>query len=108
MISSPNHYLLRGGYLGNNSLRNAGSHGYYWSSTSDGANLAYLLGFGSDYANTSYISRYDGLSVRCVAAGLITKAERKPCLSFSIIPVSYTHLDVYKRQGLNHQNIPSC
>ena len=85
MISSPNHYLLRGGYLGNNSLRNAGSHGYYWSSTSDGANLAYLLGFGSDYANTSYISRYDGLSVRCVAAGLITKAERKPCLSFSII-----------------------
>ena len=78
MISLLNNYFLRDSSLLNSSLGSAGSGGYYWSSTSDGANLAYLLGFGSDYANTSYISRYDGLSVRCVAAGLIIKAERKP------------------------------
>ena len=64
------YYLLRGGYLGNSSLGNAGSHGRYWSSTPDSFSFAYFLGFfsGGIDASRSY-SRYGGYSVRCVAAG---------------------------------------
>ena len=69
MISSPNHYLLRGGNLGSSSLYNAGSRGYYWSPTSDGSNNAYRLGVGSGDASMNYVLRYYGFSVRCVAAG---------------------------------------
>ena len=62
------HYLLCGGTLYNSSLRNAGSEGSYWSSTPYNSNGAYYLGFNSGYVYYSS-SRYDGLSVRCVAAG---------------------------------------
>ena len=63
------YYLLRGGRLGNSSLNNAGSWGYYWSSTPGGSSRAYALGFYSGYVNTGNDTRYYGYSVRCVAAG---------------------------------------
>ena len=70
-MQSP-YYLLRGGYLNDSSLGSAGSYGYYWSSTPDGSGDAYLLylgsRFGSGYVMTYDLYRYDGFSVRCVAA----------------------------------------
>ena len=53
------YYLLRGGYLSNSSLSLAGSYGSYWSSTP----------FRSGNVNTDTGLRYNGRSVRCVAAG---------------------------------------
>ena len=69
MISLPNHYLLRGGYLYDSSLYDAGSNGYYWSSTPLGSRYAYYLGFSSGNVGTYNYYRYGGQSVRCVAAG---------------------------------------
>ena len=63
------YYLLRGGDLDGSSLSNAGSYGYYWSSTPGGSSLAYLLAFRSGGVYTDYSRRYYGYSVRCVAAG---------------------------------------
>ncbi len=63
------YYLLRGGYLASSSLTNAGSYGFYWSSTPNGSNRAHYLYFGSGYVVTDYDYRSDGYSVRCVAAG---------------------------------------
>ena len=63
------YYLLRGGNLNNSSLPNAGSRGYYWSSTPDGSSDAYGLYFGSGSVYTTFSDRYRGQSVRCVAAG---------------------------------------
>ena len=64
------YYLLRGGYLASSSLYDAGSYGYYWSSTSSSSGGAYRLYFYSSYVNASFnSSRYSGQSVRCVAAG---------------------------------------
>ena len=62
------YYLLRGGYL-DGSLDNAGSGGYYWSSTPNGSRLTYFLSFISGYVNAGANYRYYGRSVRCVAAG---------------------------------------
>ena len=64
-----NHYLLRGGFLSYSSLSDAGSRGYYWSSTPNGFSYAYGLYFGSGYVDTYLNYRYLGYSVRCVAAG---------------------------------------
>ena len=63
------YYLLRGGGLNRNSQYDAGASGSYWSSTPDGFSYAYYLFFYSDYMGTSYVYRYYGYSVRCVAAG---------------------------------------
>ena len=63
------YYLLRGGYLGNSSLRSAGSYGFYWSSTPNASSGAYGLSFDSGTVNTYGGSRYNGFPVRCVAAG---------------------------------------
>ena len=63
------YYLLRGGYLNYSSLSNAGSGGYYWSSTPNGSSGACYLYFYSGYVTTYYGYRYGGQSVRCVAAG---------------------------------------
>ena len=64
------YYLLRGGDLNYSSLSNAGSYGYYWSSTPSGSSYAYYLFFGSGNVDTvNYGYRYIGQSVRCVAAG---------------------------------------
>ena len=68
-IMNAPYYLLRGGALSGSSLSNAGSNGYYWSSTPYGSNYAYNLLFGSGYAFTDFSLRYFGFSVRCVAAG---------------------------------------
>ena len=63
------YYLLRGGDLVNWSLDNAGSDGFYWSSTPY-SSLAYYLRIysGNVYAD-DYYGRVYGFSVRCVAAG---------------------------------------
>ena len=63
------YYLLRGGYLNSSSLSDAGSYGYYWSSTPRSSSGAYLLRFYSGYVRTNFSDRYYGRSVRCVAAG---------------------------------------
>ena len=63
------YYLLRGGILLGSSLYDAGSYGDYWSSTPDGSSFAYFLYFNSGYVDTDGNYRYDGFSVRCVAAG---------------------------------------
>ena len=63
------YYLLRGGVLYSSSLSDAGSDGYYWSSTPNGSSFAYYLSFYSGYIYTDYDYRYNGFSVRCVAAG---------------------------------------
>ena len=36
-----------------------------------------------------------------IIAGLIVRMKVKDAISSGITPVSYTHLDVYKRQGFN-------
>ena len=62
------YYLLRGGNLSSSSLSGAGSYGYYWSSTPNGSSNAYLLNFYSGNVTTNDYYRYNGRSVRCVAA----------------------------------------
>ena len=68
-IMNAPYYLLRGGNLASSSLYDAGSDGYYWSSTPNGSSRAYFLYFISGGVNTIYDFRYLGQSVRCVAAG---------------------------------------
>ena len=63
------YYLLRGGYLHDRSLDDAGSGGYYWSSTPDGSSYVYFLFFFSGDIYTTYLYRQYGFPVRCVAAG---------------------------------------
>ena len=63
------YYLLRGGWLRDSSLYDAGSAGNYWSSTPSGSNRAHYLYFTSGSIDTYNFYRYLGLSVRCVAAG---------------------------------------
>lgn len=59
--------LGRNGYVFNGSLDDAGSNGYYWSSTAYSASNAYSLGFNSSSVNpSSNRVRYYGFSVRCV------------------------------------------
>lgn len=68
-VNSP-YYLLRGGYLYNSALGNAGSGMYYWSSTPFDSGRTYYLGFESRYISVNIINfRFYGFSVRCVAAG---------------------------------------
>ena len=63
------YYLLRGGYLDYSSPGLTGSRGLYWSSTPNGSSYAYSLNFRSGSVDTSSGYRYNGRSVRCVAAG---------------------------------------
>ena len=63
------YYLLRGGYLNGSSLTNAGSYGYYWSSTPIGSSGACFLSFYSGGVDSGSNFRYYGFSVRCMAAG---------------------------------------
>ena len=53
----------------NGSLYNAGSYGYYWSSTANNSDRAYSLFFYSGRFSPAndYSYKYAGLSVRCVA-----------------------------------------
>ena len=66
MQGEPNFTLP--GNVGNGSVYNQGSYGYFWSSTVSDANYAYylyLLSSGVRPANRNY--KYRGFSVRCVA-----------------------------------------
>ncbi len=61
-------YFVYGGRVSNSSLNDAGSDGYYWSSTADSASSAYNLYFySSNVIPSNNLDRYVGLSVRCVA-----------------------------------------
>ncbi len=58
------------GYVYNGSLDGGTSGGYWWSSTANGASLAYLLYIGSSnvYPGTNSLNgRYNGFAVRCIA-----------------------------------------
>ncbi len=67
-ITASPYYFVYGGDVNNSSLSNAGSGGYYWSSTADSATNAYLLYFNSSNVLPSASNgRYFGFSVRCVA-----------------------------------------
>ena len=56
---------FRGSYGG--ALYDAGSGGYYWSSTESNSDGAYRLTFNSGSAGLSYSNKAHGFSVRCVA-----------------------------------------
>jgi uncharacterized protein (TIGR02145 family) len=65
-FASPLKLPVAGGRsLGDGSLANVGSSGYYWSSAVNGTYALYL-GFGSSNASMSNSSRADGFSVRCL------------------------------------------
>ena len=61
-------FLPAAGYRGGSDLSNAGSYGYYWSSSlnTNYSNIAYYLGFRSDNVDWNYSLRYYGHSVRPV------------------------------------------
>ena len=63
----PNNFVYSGLFSGS-SAYNRGSYGHYWSSTAVNSGDAYSLNFGSGYVypGTISISKYSGLSVRCV------------------------------------------
>ena len=62
-------FLPAAGYRNSSdgSLYDAGSYGYYWSSTQNNSSYAYYLDFNSSDAGRSNSYRYYGFSVRCVA-----------------------------------------
>ena len=47
-------------------LNNAGTWGYYWSSTQYNSDNAYNMNFNSSSVNTDWNNRRNGFSVRCV------------------------------------------
>ena len=61
-------FLPAGGYRNGSSLYDAGSYGFYWSSTPDesDSDSAYFLYFGSGNHSVDWSYRYDGQSVRPV------------------------------------------
>ncbi|MBQ6375495.1 hypothetical protein IJJ37_00990, partial [Candidatus Saccharibacteria bacterium] len=61
-------YGVYSGYYFSGFFYNGGSYGYYWSSTANGSNLAYLLNFSSSSASVGGGSgyKYSGFAVRCV------------------------------------------
>ena len=61
-------FLPAAGYRNGTNLRNAGTHGFYWSSSLGkyGSNSAWYIYFSSDYVYRYYYDRYDGFSVRPV------------------------------------------
>ena len=61
-------FLPAAGFCGGASLGDAGSYGYFWSRTlyASGPDVAYYLGFNSDYVDRDYDRRCSGQSVRPV------------------------------------------
>jgi uncharacterized protein (TIGR02145 family) len=65
-FASPLKWTLPGSRAYNNgTLYNAGSFGYYWSSTVSGSDSRYLY-FSSSAAYMTVVSRANGLTVRCI------------------------------------------
>lgn len=54
------------GYYYNGSIRSSGSRGYWWSATAYGSRDQYYLLYNGSSFYTLDISKYDGLSVRCI------------------------------------------
>ena len=64
------YYFQYGGYVLSGNLSNAGTFGYYWSSTASDVSKAYLLQFTSSSVSPSNnLNRYLGMSVRCLVLG---------------------------------------
>ena len=62
----PNNFVFAGNWSGSSAFRR-GTHGYYWSSTVNGSNNAYLLYFHStNVYPADNDSKYRGSSARCV------------------------------------------
>ena len=57
--------VLSGNYI-NGTLYNTGSYGYWWSATADGSYDQYYLYYSGSSLRTSYGSKYNGFSVRCI------------------------------------------
>lgn len=69
-ISGSPLYFQFGGGVWSGTLNNAGSNGYYWSSTARDGTYAYNLYFDSSLVNPSRSTgRYAGQSVRCLVQG---------------------------------------
>ncbi len=68
------------GYVGSGFLRDVGSWGYYWSSTANGTDFAYYLGFGSSSVGTGGNGRYGGFSVRCIAMNAEDEKEQEEAI----------------------------
>ena len=73
-------FLPAAGYKDASSFYNAGTHGYYWSSTpyADNAELSYYLRFTSEGHSIISYSRYLGMSVRPVYGGGFEGPEEQP------------------------------
>lgn len=64
---------MLGGNGNGSSVNNAGSNGYYWSSTYNNTNNAYNMNFNSGGVNPqNNNNKYNGFAVRCVK-----KSERE-------------------------------
>ena len=59
-------FLPAAGYRNNSDLNNAGSNGYYWSSSVNNSNNAYNLNFNVSNVDWNNNNRYNGQSVRPV------------------------------------------
>ena len=60
-------YGVHAGYYYSSSLHDGGSGGVYWSSTADGASIAYYLSFSGFTGRTESDYKRTGSSIRCVA-----------------------------------------
>ena len=59
-------FLPAAGFSNGSSVYNAGTYGYYWSSTEGNDSYAYLLYFYSSNVYMHYLNKTYGLSVRLV------------------------------------------
>ena len=83
-------FLPTAGYKEASSFYNAGTHGYYWSSTpyADNAELSYYLRFTSEGHSIISYSRYLGMSVRPVYGGNFEGPEEKPAAQYAKVTTS--------------------
>ena len=65
----PNNFVYSGYISSGSSISSRGTNGGYWSSTANGSNNVYSLGFSSSNVDpgTGSFNKYSGRSVRCVA-----------------------------------------
>ncbi len=67
---------MLGGWGNGSSVNNAGTNAYYWSSTYNNTNNAYVLNFNSGGVNPqNNDNKFNGFAVRCVK-NLELKSER--------------------------------
>ena len=90
-------FLPAAGYKDASSFYNAGTYGYYWSSTpyADNAELSYYLRFTSEGHSIISYSRYLGMSVRPVIGSASVEPEQPGAnQTFTVNGVSFTMIAV--------------